>query len=139
MRMANKNKQNLYYALRNSSSVGTVGRTITIDGVTVNVEDGYSDYGYSVPEAFIANIIEGGGNAKPTSYGISLADYDAVLVLAKDQIPISEDSLIWHNTVPAFKDAPTNSIVDPDSADYRVKRIIHSLNHTIVGLARRDK
>ena len=58
-------------------------------------------------------------------FGLSVADYDAVLVLDKNEVPLEEGSLIWHEKEVKFK---ADGEVDTTSADYTVKKVANSLN-----------
>lgn len=131
MRTATKNKQKLYYALFQGMTdvpviKNGVVQTMVIDGATVNVLSGERAETYAVPVAFSGNISTS-GEADVSEFGISPTDYDALLVMSKGAIPITETSLIWHTTAPRYKDLQ-NLVVDPKSADYRVVAIRSTLN-----------
>lgn len=135
MRLLEKNKQDLKYALQ----VGEVpiyerdedGNIIyiEIDGQKVPVETGETEVGYSNPIDFRGNIAMSGGEAEAKSFGVDISEYDAVLLMEKDRIPIDETSLIWHMSEVEYIDEQ-NTIVDRKSADYTVKRVQPSLNFT---------
>ena len=134
MRLLEKNKQNLKYALQ----VGEVpiyerdedGNIIYIevDGQKVPVETGETEVVYSNPIDFRGNIAMSGGEAEAKSFGVDISEYDAVLLMEKDRIPIDETSLIWHMS--EVKHADEQNIVDRKSADYTIKRVQPSLNFT---------
>ena len=121
MRCQLRNKQKMYYALYQSVTEVTTGDTITIDGVTVNVEDGSTKSSYGEAVAFKGNIAMTGGEVNETEYGIDKSKYSAVLVMNKGEIPIDEHSLIWFETTPT-------SPVDASTADYKVVKLVPSLN-----------
>ena len=133
--MLEKNKQDLKYALQ----VGEVpiyerdeeGNIIYIDvdGQKVPVETGETEIGYDKPVDFRGNIAMSGGEAEAKSFGVDISEYDAVLLMEKDRIPIDETSLIWHMSEVKYADEQ-NTIVDKKSADYTVKRVQPSLNFT---------
>lgn len=133
--MLEKNKQDLKYALQ----VGEVpiyerdeeGNIIYIDvdGQKVPVETGETKIGYSNPVEFMGNIAMSGGEAEAKSFGVDISEYDAVLLMEKDKIPIDETSLIWHMSEVEYIDEQ-NTMVDRKSADYTVKRVQPSLNFT---------
>lgn len=135
MRLLEKNKQDLKYALQ----VGEVpiyerdedGNIIYIevDGQKVPVETGETEPGYSNPIDFRGNISMSGGESEAKSFGVDISDYDAVLLMEKDRIPIDETSLIWHTSKVRYIDEQ-NTIVDRKSADYSIKRVQPSLNFT---------
>lgn len=135
MRLLEKNKQNLKYALQ----VGEVpiyerdedGNIIYIevDGQKVPVETGETEIGYSKPVDFCGNIAMSGGEAEAKSFGLDISEYDAILLMEKNRIPIDETSLIWHTSKVRYIDEQ-NTIVDRKSADYSIKRVQPSLNFT---------
>lgn len=135
MRLLEKNKQNLKYALQ----VGEVpiyerdeeGNIIYIDvdGQKVPVETGETEIGYDKPVDFRGNIAMSGGEAEAKSFGVDISEYDAILLMEKGRIPIDETSLIWHMSEVKYVDKQ-NTIVDKKSADYSIKRVQPSLNFT---------
>ena len=135
MRLLEKNKQDLKYALQ----VGEVpiyerdeeGNIIYIevDGQKVPVETGETEVGYAKPVDFRGNIAMSGGEAEAKSFGVDISEYDAIVLMEKDRIPIDETSLIWHMSEVKYADEQ-NTIVDKKSADYTVKRVQPSLNFT---------
>ena len=135
MRLLEKNKQNLKYALQ----VGEVpvyerdedGNIIYIevDGQKVPVETGETEPGYSNPIDFRGNIAMSGGEAEAKSFGVDISEYDAILLMEKNRIPIDETSLILHTSKVRYIDEQ-NTIVDRKSADYSIKRVQPSLNFT---------
>lgn len=108
---------------------------IEVDGQKIPVETGEYDTGYSAPVDFMGNISMSGGEAEAKEFGMDIGDFDAVIVLEKDAIPITETSIIWHTSPVKYKDEQ-NTIVDSKSADYAVKRVSPSLNFTKVLLQR---
>lgn len=135
MRLLEKNKQNLKYALQ----VGEVpiyerdedGNIIYIevDGQKVPVETGETEVGYAKPVDFRGNIAMSGGEAEAKSFGVDISEYDAILLMEKDRIQIDETSIIWHMSEVKYADEQ-NTIVDRKSADYTVKRVQPSINFT---------
>ena len=111
---------------------------IEVDGQKIPVETGEYDTGYSAPVDFMGNISMSGGEAEAKEFGMDIGDFDAVIVLEKDAIPITETSIIWHTSPVKYKDEQ-NTIVDSKSADYAVKRVSPSLNFTKVLLQRIGK
>ena len=108
---------------------------IEVDGNKVPVETGEYETGYSVPVDFMGNISMSGGEAEAKEFGMDIGDFDAVIVLEKDDVPLTEISIIWHTSPVKYKDEQ-NTIVDSKSADYAVKRVSPSLNFTKVLLQR---
>ena len=133
MRNLKKNKQTMYYALLNKTQpvyerdeLGNI-IYIEIDGVQVPVETGDTELVYSKPVKFKGNISTSGGESKETEYGIDSTDYDAVLMMMKNELPITETSIIWHTSNIGYKDKD-KTIIDDKSADYVVKKRSPSLN-----------
>ena len=108
---------------------------IEVDGQKVPVETGEYETGYSAPVDFMGNISMSGGEAEAKEFGMDIGDFDAVIVLEKDAVPLTETSIIWHTSLVKYKDEQ-NTIVDSKSADYVVKRVSPSLNFTKVLLQR---
>ena len=108
---------------------------IEVDGEKIPVETGEYETGYSAPVDFMGNISMSGGEAEAKEFGMDIGDFDAVIVLEKDAIHITETSIIWHTSPVKYKDEQ-NTIVDSKSADYAVKRVSPSLNFTKVLLQR---
>jgi hypothetical protein len=80
---------------------------------------------YSEPIEFKGNIAMSGGEAEAQEFGLNLADYEAVLVMDKNTLPITETSLIWHNSEPTKDD---KGYTDEYSSDYRIVKYSPSLN-----------
>ena len=97
------------------------------DGNRIPIETGSYTSGWSNPEDFSGNIAMSGGESEAREFGLSVADYDAVLILNKDEVPLKEGSLIWHEKEVKFK---ADGEVDTTSADYSVKKVSNSLNST---------
>lgn len=135
MRLLRKNKQRMKYSLQ----IGEVpiyerdedGNIIYIDvdGQKVPVETGETEIGYDKTVDFRGNIAMSGGEAEAKSFGVDISEYDAILLMEKDKIPIDETSLIWHTSEVKYADEQ-NTIVDKKSADYSIKRVQPSLNFT---------
>ena len=131
MRTLNKNKQKMYYALQDKEipvyeldDDGNV-KYMEIDGVMVPIETGDTKLVYSLPVEFSGNIAMSGGESQAAEFGLNLADYSAVLVMDKGEIPITETSLIWHGSEPEINDDGT---VNQFSADYTVVKLSPSIN-----------
>lgn len=141
MRLLRKNMQPMKYSLQDGR-VPIYERDengdivyIEVDGQKIPVETGEYETGYSAPVDFMGNISMSGGEAEAKEFGMDIGDFDAVIVLEKDTIPITETSIIWHTSPVKYKDEQ-NTIVDSKSADYAVKRVSPSLNFTKVLLQR---
>lgn len=120
MRTLNKNKQKMYYA-----NLIDVLQEEYVDEDGNRYPTGEPKNIYSEPIEFKGNIAMSGGEAEAQEFGLNLADYEAVLVVGKNTLPITETSLIWHVTEPT-KGIDGNT--DEYSADYRIVKISPSLN-----------
>lgn len=141
MRLLRKNMQPMKYSLQDgrvpiykTDENGDIVY-IEVDGKKIPVETGEYETGYSAPVDFMGNISMSGGEAEAKEFGMDIGDFDAVIVLEKDAVPITETSIIWHTSPVKYKDEQ-NTIVDSKSADYAVKRVSPSLNFTKVLLQR---
>lgn len=141
MRLLRKNMQPMKYALQDGR-VPIYERDengdivyIEVDGQKIPVETGEYETGYSAPVDFMGNISMSGGEAEAKEFGMDIGDFDAVIVLEKDAVKLTETSIIWHTSPVKYKDEQ-NTIVDSKSADYAVKRVSPSLNFTKVLLQR---
>ena len=114
------NKQKMYYA----TLVDTIQEEY-IDEDGNRYPTGEPKNIYSEPVEFYGNIAMSGGEAEAQEFGLNLADYEAVLLVGKNTLPITETSLIWRATEPT-KGADGNT--DEYSADYRIVKISPSLN-----------
>lgn len=124
MRTLNKNKQKMYYA-NQDKQVPIYETYIDEDGNEYQLDTGETKLVYGEPVEFYGNIAMSGGEAEAQEYGLSLSDYEAILIVGKNTLPITETSLIWLNTEPT-KDTDGNT--DEYSADYRIVKISPSLN-----------
>ena len=68
-----------------------------------------------------------GGEAEAQEYGLSISDYNAILVCQKGYVPITEGSLIWFKSEVMYKDID-KTILEPNSADYTVIKVSESLS-----------
>ena len=146
MRNALKNKQDLMYSNLSESvpqylmENGEIATTL-IDGVETPVLVGYSEHGYTKPEKFIANITPIGSEtyarhntAIASAYGIDIGEYEALILLEKGELPLTETSYIWHVSKPKYKEGANE--VDVNSADYKVERVATSKNVMLVMMRR---
>lgn len=125
MRPLNKNKQKLFYA--NQDRIVPIYEYYEDEeGNLIPLDTGETKLVYGEPIEFKGNIaMSSGGEVEIQEFGLSQADYSAILVVGKDYIPLSETSLIWYENEPK-KDIDGNT--DEFSADYRIVKISPSLN-----------
>lgn len=114
------NKQKMYYATFVKS---VTDKYTDEDGVEYPL--GQPKNIYSEPVEFYGNIAMSGGEAEAVEFGLNLSDYEAILITGRNTLPITETSLIWHNSEPT-EDEDGNT--DEYSADYRIVKISPSLN-----------
>lgn len=136
MRCLLKNKQTIYYALLTGTipeyEYDEMGDRIVDyvdEGITYYVEKGSQINLYSVPVRFEGNIALSGSDVTRQEFGISDDRYEAVLVTNKGQLPITETSLLWYQTTPQTKEIEGVMYADDATADYRVIRVVPSLNN----------
>ena len=125
MRTLKKNKQNLYYA-NQDREVPIYEEYEDEDGNTYPIDTGETRLVYGEPIPFQGNIAMSGGEVEAQEFGLNLADYQAVLVMDKNTLPITETSLIWYESAPQIG---TDGFVDEFSADYKIVKISPSLNY----------
>lgn len=141
MRTLRKNKQSMMYALQlgtvpiyQTDEDGNVLYYEDSEGNKIPLETGDEDIIFSTPQLFMANISESGGESTALEYGLSPEDYTAVLVIAKNAVPLVEGALIWANSTPEYKyggeevtyeiegKEVTTTAPEQTSADYMVKK-----------------
>lgn len=124
MRTLKKNKQQMYYA-NQDREVPIYEYYEDSDGNMYPLDTGETKLVYGEPILFEGNIAMSGGEVEAQEFGLNLADYQAVLVLGKNTLPITETSLIWFENEPK-KDIDGNT--DEFSADYKIVKISPSIN-----------
>lgn len=135
MRTLAKNKQKLKYALflKNEPEYvldengEKIVEFVDEDGIVYYKQTGNLKTYYGDLAEFLGNISLSGGESREVNYGVDVSAYDAVLVMDKDALPITETSLIWHESEVGYKDAEETEI-DAETADYKVTRVSPSLN-----------
>lgn len=145
MRLLRRNKQHMYYCLlvgkqpqyvlENGNKV--IDR-VTSDGTVLYKVTGKTELVYSEPQGFMGNISMSSGEVYETEFGVDVSNYDAVLITNKDELPITETSLLWFNNEPTYKDQD-KTIIDGSKADYKVLQVKPSLNQTKYILGRINK
>ena len=139
------NKQKLWYSLQEKETPiyetdvdGNIVYYEDSDGNRIPLETGETELGYSEPAPFFGNIAFSSGEVDNLPFGTDISSYDATLVMNKDELPIDENSLLWFETEPQYKD-DDKTIIDPFSADFKVLGIIPSLNQVRYILGRLTK
>lgn len=137
MRMLARNNQKLKYSLFEGRKPiyvtddegNPVIEYVDEEGNIYYKETGSYTSGWSIPVEFLANIAQSGGEAEATAYGFSVADYDATIVTENNFVPLVVGSLVWLNSEVLFTDEG-NTEVDEKSADFKVLRVLESINST---------
>lgn len=133
MMMLESNKQKMYYSLQTEEipvyETNDDGNIIYIDvdGERVPVSTGDTELGYSEPVEMLANISFGTTETTTQEFGVDVSDYDAIVVYGKGKYPLTETALIWFESEPRYKDY-SETIIDGDSADYKVVSVRNTLN-----------
>ena len=154
MRTLRKNQQPMMYALQlgevpiyardedgniiyehYEDSDGNIIDYVDENGNKTPIPTGEYEIIFSTPQPFMANISESGGESTALEYGLSPEDYTAVLVIAKNAVPLVEGALIWANSKPEYKyggeevtyeidgKEVTTTAPEQTSADYMVKKV----------------
>jgi hypothetical protein len=124
MMMLNQNKQKMYYA-NQDREVPIMETYYDDEGNAYEYDTGETELVYGEPIEFDGNIAMSGGEAEAQEFGLNLSDYEAVLLVGKNTLPITETSRIWHTSEPTNDD---KDYTDEYSADYRIVKISPSLN-----------
>lgn len=82
---------------------------------------------YSEPTDFFASISMSGGESEAVEFGVDIGNYDAVIITALNEFPISETSFIWKDSEPEYT---ADGRLNTSTADFRVKAVKPSLNQT---------
>ena len=135
MRTLNKNTQKMYYA--NQDRVVPIYEYYEDeDGNTIPLDTGETKLVYGEPIEFKGNIsLSNGGEVEVQEFGLDVSAYDAILIVQKDYVPISETTLIWFEN-PIIYDDEIQKVPNEFSADYRVLSVKPSLNSTKYVLGR---
>lgn len=135
MRTLAKNKQKLKYSLKQKrepiyeldANGDKIVEFVDDEGNIYYKETGSYTSEWSEPVDFFANIAMSGGEAEAQEFGLSIADYNATLVMVKGEIPLVEGSVIWLNSPVLYKNEESTE-VDDKSADFVVLKVSESLN-----------
>ena len=138
-----KNKQSMKYALQ-IGEVPIYNRDE--NGNKIPSETGEPKIIYGTPQEFDANIAESGGEAEAQTFGLSVADYEAVALYSKGEYPIVIGALVWRDSEPKCeyehevpfeiendkgeKETVYSTVPDEFSADFRVIKTPTSQNFT---------
>lgn len=161
MRSLLKNKQSMYYALQigevpefETDENGNIRYEVYTDsdgnefpildenGNKIPMFTGEYKMLYGEPIEFMGNIAMSGGEAEAVEYGLSVSDFEAIVVYSNGEAPLVEGALIWFKSEVKYKYGGDKIIVEindisinekipnPISADFRVIKVSESLNFT---------
>jgi hypothetical protein len=135
MRTLNKNKQRLFYA--NQDRIVPIYEYYEDEeGNLIPLDTGETKLVYGEPIEFKGNIaMSSNGEVEIQEFGLDVSAYDAILIVQKDYVPISETTLIWFEN-PIIYDDEIQKVPNEFSADYRVLAVKPSLNSTKYVLGR---
>lgn len=129
-----QNKQKMFYALQvgqipiyETDENGNIIYYTDNEGNKIPLETGETEIGYTDAIQFFGNISMSSGESEALEFGIDVSDYDATLIVDKGAIPINETSLIWFENDVGYKDV-LHTIIDPNTADYKVLAVKPSIN-----------
>ena len=135
MRMLARNMQKLKYALQDGTwlvpEFDADGLPIIdyVDDEGNTYPEPHEEIKWTEPTEFLANIAQSGGEAEAMAYGLSVSDFDCVAIYSKNAYPIKIGSLIWHNSEVLYRDAG-KTVLNDKSADYKIVKVVESLNYT---------
>ena len=142
------NKRKLYYAeyLANvpeyviDDEGNRVVSYITDDGTVIYAQTGEKKPVYSTPQEMYVNYAESGGEAEAKEFGLSVADYEAILLYGAGEYPLKESFLVWADSQIEYEYGGEEIEVEVDgeiiktkapvrtSADFVVMKTPRSLN-----------
>lgn len=135
MRTLRRNKQAMKYSIKGEKQpiyqLDENGEKIIVhieeDGTIHYAETGSYTSGWSNPEVFYGNIAMSGGKAEAQEFGLSVADYNAVISASKNELPLVLGAYIWHTSEVEYEDEEKTEVVEK-SADYQIIKVSESLN-----------
>lgn len=141
MRKLRKNDKWLYYAnLEETKTEYLTGedgyeKTVIVNGEARLIETGVKTRVFGAPVRFLGHITPTGietyahGNESyPMAQGIDTSAYDGFLSTMAPDVPLTEESLIWEVTEPAYK---ADGTPDEHSADWIISRVAKTLNYAV--------
>lgn len=149
MRQLRKNDVWLYYANLEEVSEGQLldedgnVKIVMVNGQARPIETGEMKRRFGTPVKFLGHITPTGietyahGNESyPLPQGIDISAYDGFLATMKDDIPVTEESVIWETSLPAYDN---DGNVNPNSADWIISRVAKTLNYAVYLLKAKPK
>ena len=135
MRTLRRNKQEMKYAIKGEKQPiyeldefgNKIVEFVDDEGNEYYRESGSCTSGWTKPEVFYGNIAMSGGEAEAQEFGLSVADYNAVISASRDELPLILGAYIWQNSEVEYKDEGETDVKET-SADYQVIKVSESLN-----------
>lgn len=104
-------------------------------------QSGGTEVLYGQPTEFLASISMSGGEAESVEYGVSVTEYEAIIITEKNLVPLTEGSLIWFKSEPQYiSEEPIHITINDEeisgmftkrtSADFFVAKVNESLHFT---------
>lgn len=139
-----ENGEIIYESYKDSD--GNIIYILDDDGNKIPQGTGEPQIIYGTPQEFGANIAESGGEAEAQTFGLSVADYEAVALYEKGAYPIVIGALVWRDSEPKceydhevpfeIENADGEKVTvystapEETSADYRVIKLNRSISFT---------
>ena len=127
----------------NTDEDGNILYFTDTEGNRYPMDTGETEDKYGNVTDMSANISMSGGDAEPVEYGLSVSDYQAVLVTDRNAYTLKEGDYIWVNSPVEYEyngeevelpikggDKVTTKVVKVETADYQVMKKSDSLNFT---------
>lgn len=127
----------------NTDEDGNILYFTDTEGNRYPMDTGETEDKYGNVTDMSANISMSGGDAEPVEYGLSVSDYQAVLVTDRNAYALKEGDYIWVNSQVQYKyngeevelpvkggDKVITKVVKVETADYQVMKKSDSLNFT---------
>lgn len=150
MRTVRRNKRSMKYALYlgrlpiyQEDEDGDIQYYEDEEGNRYPMDTGEYEDVYGSIGDMLGNISMSGGEAEAVEYGLSIADYSAVLVTSLNSYPLAEGAYIWVGSPIEYlyngeekevvlKDGKTvkTKVAKVESADYIIVKKSDSLNYT---------
>ena len=135
MRTLRRNKQEMKYSIKGEpqpiyeldENGNKIVEFVDDEGNVYYRETGSYTSGWSKPEVFYGNIAMSGGEAEAQEFGLSVADYNAVISASRNELPLILGAYIWQNSEVEYKDEDKTDVKET-SADYQVIKVSESLN-----------
>lgn len=135
MRTLRRNKQAMKYSIKGErqpiyaldENGNKIVEFVDDEGNVYYRETGSYTNGWHEPVEFMGNIAMSGGEVEAQEYGLSVGDYNSIIVVSKGTVPLVEGALIWLKSEVKYLDEQ-NINLDKTSADFEVIKASESIN-----------